>query len=186
MARSHIEIESVDICLIFSLNYGEMASDDYRTARDAAVAELEDLLMTQEVLQGRILSLRKTVYALSTLCQEAGEDLEWRERSSARLKEVLESSITDDILSVVYGSTVPLTTTGVRNELEKIGTLERHKNPLATINAVLTRLVEQGKLLETRTNSGRKAWEKSAAIHVFKVGQRSRRHATKNQEKLVS
>lgn len=163
-----------------------MASHDYRTALDAAVTELEDLLMTQEVLQGRILSLRKTVYALSTLCQEAGEELEWRERSSARLKEVLESSITDDILSVVYGSTVPLTTSGVRNELEKIGTLERHKNPLATINAVLTRLVEQGKLLETKMNGGRKVWEKSAATHVSRIGQRSRRRVAKNHEELAS
>ncbi|MGD0569779.1 MAG: hypothetical protein ABSA78_15370 [Candidatus Sulfotelmatobacter sp.] len=175
----------VDICLIFGLNYAEMASHDYRTALDAAVAELEDLLMTQEVLRGRILSLRKTVYALSTLCQEAGEKLEWRERSSARLKEVLESSITDDILNVVYGSAVPLTTTGVRNELEKIGTLERHKNPLATINAVLTRLVQQGKLMETKTTSGRKAWEKSTTP-VSKVEQRSKRHTSKNQKKLAS
>ena len=152
--------------LSYTLNLNSnMTTSEYRKALDAAVDELESLLSEQERIEARVMSLRKTVYALSTLCQEAGEKIDWHDRASERLKEVLESSITDDILSVIYNATLPLTTTGVQHELEKIGTLENHKNPLATINAVLARLVQQGKIKET-TTMGRKSWEKRIIAKV--------------------
>lgn len=142
-----------------------MAASEYRYALDAALAELEETLAEQEKMEAKILSLRRTIYALSTLCEEDGEKIEWRDNASRRLKEVLDSSITEDILKVIHDSNLPLTTSDVQHELEKIGTLENHKNPLATINAVLTRLVQQGKVRETEV-MGRKAWEKRLIAKV--------------------
>src|SRR5208282_3070671 len=133
-----------------------MTDQDYRKALESAVQELEGLLEIQEETASRILSLRKTVNALSFLCEEAGEGADWKKHTSQRLKDALDSSITEDILSAVYTHSLPMTTTEIKNELEKIGTLDEHKNPLATINAVLNRLKEQGKVMDVESGGKRK------------------------------
>src|ERR1700683_662360 len=131
-----------------------MTNSDYHKTLNLAVAELEGLLEEQETVASRILSLRKTINALSVLCEEEGEDADWRKNASQRLKDALDSSITEDILNVVYAHVMPMSTTTIKNELEKIGTLEQHKNPLATINAVLNRLKEQGKVKDVESSQG--------------------------------
>ena len=135
-----------------------MTNKSYRKALDAAFTELEELLHEEERIQNRMLSVRKTINALSILCQEAGEHTDFRERASATMLRMLEGSITEDIFKVLRAAKEPLTTSEVRDELKKLGSLGEHKNPLATINAVINRLVEQGKLMET-LKSGRKAWQ---------------------------
>jgi len=135
-----------------------MTNKNYRKALESALQELEGLLQEEERIQQRMLSVRKTINALSILCQEAGEKADWRERASAHLERILQGSVTDDIFKVVSAESEPLTTTEIRDELRKLGSLEDHKNPLATINAVLGRLVEQGKLREV-LKDGRKAWQ---------------------------
>ena len=49
----------------------------------------------------------------------------------------------------------------IKNELDKIGTLDKQKNPLATINAVLNRLKEQGKVRDIQSGTN-KLWLKQA------------------------
>jgi hypothetical protein len=145
-----------------------MTDKDYRKALDSAVQELETILEMQELTASRILSLRKTVNALSVLCEEAGEVADWRQHASQRLKDALDSSITEDILSVVYAHSMPMSTTEIMNELEKIGTLDEHKNPLATINAVLNRLKEQGKVKDMDYR-GKKKWMRNMPVFVSKA-----------------
>jgi hypothetical protein len=145
-----------------------MTDQDYRKALETAVSELEDLLETQEEIATRVLSLRKTVNALSVLCEETGGAADWRKHASQRLRDALDSSITEDILSVVYAHAMPMTTTEISNELEKIGTLEDHKNPLATINAVLNRLKEQGKVMDIDSH-GKKKWLRKITVAVSKA-----------------
>jgi uncharacterized membrane-anchored protein YjiN (DUF445 family) len=138
-----------------------MTGIDYKKALESAVYELESMLLEQEKIAERILSLRKTVAALSTLCEESGEPMNWREHASARLLETLEgSTITEDVLQAVTNAAFPISTTLIKEELEKIGTLDQHKNPLATINAVLNRLKEQGKVQEIVSGT-KKLWKKS-------------------------
>ncbi len=142
-----------------------MTSSDYHKTLIFAVAELEGLLEEQENIASRILSLRKTINALSVLCEEEGEGADWRKNASQRLKDALDSSITEDILNVVYAHAMPMSTTAIKNELEKIGTLEEHKNPLATINAVLNRLKEQGKVRDIESQ-GKKRWVRTTPVAV--------------------
>lgn len=131
-----------------------MANKDYRKAYGAATKELESLLQQKKQIESRVISIRKTMNALSTLLQESG-DRGWLANMLGALEE---ESLTDDILAAIVQSTEPMTTTDVHNELKKFSrSVAEHKNPLATINAVLKRLVEQGKARETR-KGGRKAW----------------------------
>src|ERR1700733_2172640 len=153
---------------VYVKGFAAMTNQDYRNALEVAVAELEGLLEMQEETASRILSLRKTVNALSVLCEEDGEEMDWRQKASQRLTEALESSVTEDILSVVMASTFPMSTTAINNELEKIGTLAAHKNPLATINAVLNRLKEQGKV-RIVDSDGKKLWAKRTQTVVSKA-----------------
>jgi hypothetical protein len=144
-----------------------MTKQEYRKALDAALEELEAQLQMQEDTAARILSLRRTVTALSTLCEEEGGEPIDRKQMSQSMREALEGSITEDILNVVYTSKRLMTTTDILNELEKIGTLESHKNPLATINAVLNRLQEQGKVRCVNAQ-GKKMWTKKSVLLVSK------------------
>lgn len=139
-----------------------MTNQEYRRALEMALNELEHLLHVQEDTASRILSLRKTITALGTLCEEEGE-VSWKDDISQSVKEALESSVTEDILNVVYTSNRSMSTTDIKNELEKMGTLDSHKNPLATINAVLNRLKEQGKVRDVSTG-GRKLWAKKIEL----------------------
>jgi hypothetical protein len=135
-----------------------MANKDYRKAYESAAKELETLLQDKKRIDGRILSLRKTMNVLSTLIEESGDDGKWLDLSLRVLEEV-EPSLTDDILAAINRSTQPMTTTDVLNELKKVNrAVITHKNPLATINAVLKRLEEQGKVDEVEKD-GRKAWQ---------------------------
>jgi hypothetical protein len=69
---------------------GTMTDQDYRKALESAVEELESLLEMQDETASRILSLRKTVNALSVLCEEAGESADWKKHASQRLRDALD------------------------------------------------------------------------------------------------
>src|SRR5262249_33563409 len=128
-----------------------MTNEHYRKALEEALKELESLLKEEEKMQERMLALRKTINVLATLCEEAGEAFDFRGQASTRVMQVFNSTLTDDILKVVAAaSPIPLTTSEVRVELNKLGgSLAEQKNPLATVNAILNRLTEQKKLTET-------------------------------------
>jgi hypothetical protein len=135
-------------------------ADDYRKTYEVAAAELESLLIEQERIEERIFSLRKTLNVLSELIQQQEGSTDFTDRESAKLRKLFDTSITSDIEKVVSLASQPLTTSEIREELNKLGSLAlSHSNPLATINAILNRLNESGRVKETVKN-GRKAWER--------------------------
>jgi hypothetical protein len=132
-----------------------MSNKDYRKAYETAAEELQDALAQKKKIEARILSLRKTMNTLSTLLED---DKKWLANTMGVLSQLGELSLTDEISAAITQSNQPLTTTEIKNEVSKFSrSLERHKNPLATINAIAKRLVEQGKLEEV-LKDGRKAW----------------------------
>jgi predicted nuclease with TOPRIM domain len=141
-----------------------MGNEDYRKAYETATGELEKLLGEQEKMEKRVLALRKTLNVLSTLCQQEGMDTTDLDRRYAHLMEVVESSLTRDILQIVRNSAGGITAAEIREELIKLGgSLAEHRNPLATIHAVLSRLTESGRVKETLKN-GKKAWSQRLLV----------------------
>lgn len=135
-----------------------MANETYRNAYESAAKELNGLLEQQEKTEDRIMALRKTMNSLSTLCQQEGIDLSGIDKFYGRLFNLVESSLTNDIYKIISNANEPLTTSEVRAELNELGgSLAEHRNPLASINAILNRLEESSKVEETVKN-GRKAW----------------------------
>ncbi len=135
-----------------------MGNEDYRKAYESAAKELNDLLEQQEKAESRIMALRKTMNTLSTLCQQEGIDLSRIDQIYSRLLKVVESSLTDDIHRIISNADEPLTTSEVREQLNELGgSLAEHRNPLASIHAILNRLEENGRVFET-VKAGRKAW----------------------------
>jgi archaellum component FlaC len=136
-----------------------MASTNFRKSYEEAGRELEILLEEQERIEKRILALRKAMNVLANILHESGQEISGR--ALIELENRVQSSIAQDILKTVSYAEKPMTTSDVRDELNKLGdALEGQKNPLATINAVLNRLKEQGKIKET-VKDGRKAWERA-------------------------
>ena len=142
-----------------------MANRTYRETYEIAAKELESLLVEQERIEERILSLRKTMNALSTLIsQHKGKDKDFMDYAGAQLQERLDTSLTDDILRIVNASAHPLTASEIRNELKELGgSLAEHSNPLATIHAIGSRLVESGRARET-LKDGKKAFAKRLRV----------------------
>lgn len=141
-----------------------MANKPYRDAYEAAANELEALVKEQERIEGRILSLRKSMNALALLISEhEGKEGDFKDYASARIREMIDAGVTDDIRKIMTASGQALTTSDVRDELNALGgSLAELSNPLATINAILNRLHEQGFVVET-VKDGRKAWARSKA-----------------------
>src|SRR5438128_10306109 len=135
-----------------------MKNEEFRKAYNAAASELESLLENQERIEKRILSLRKTMNALATLIsQHEGRDSDFTEYAHAQMRELVDNTLTKDIFRVIAAASGPMTTSDIREELKELGgSFAEHSNPLATINAILKRLEEQGKVKET-AKDGRKA-----------------------------
>ena len=151
-----------------------MANKSYRQAYEAAASELEGLLQEQSRIEDRIIALRKSMNALAYLISAHDEkDKDFLEYANARLREIVDTSVTADIRRVL--GDVPLTTSDVRDELNKLGnSLAEQSNPLATINAVLHRLTEQGYAVET-LKDGRKAWKRKPRAATLPIAKRSKR-----------
>lgn len=138
-----------------------MENKPYREAYEAAASELEGLIKEQERIESRILSLRKSMNALAQLITEhEGKDKNFMDYAHAHLRELVDTSITADIKRIMTASGEVLTTSDVRDEMNKLGgSMAEQSNPLATINAILNRLHEQGFVRET-VKDGRKAWQR--------------------------
>jgi hypothetical protein len=136
-------------------------NNEYEIAYLKAADELEALLKRQEETEGRILALRKTMTALSSLIQQGGELVNAERFAKAeRLVQSSFTTLTEDVFKIVSHSIEPLTTTDVRDEVLKLGgSFTEHKNQLATVNAVLGRLTEQDKIKEVMKES-RRAWKR--------------------------
>jgi hypothetical protein len=138
-----------------------MKNGTFRQAYEAAATELNTLLVEQEGIEERILSLRKTMNALSILIsQTGGKDKDILDEAAARIREVVDASLTDDIYRIITAAKRPLRASEIREELKELGNaLAEHSNPLATIHAITSRLVESGRAVET-LKDGKKAWER--------------------------
>lgn len=149
-----------------------MENRPYREAYEAAASELEALVKEQERIEGRILALRKSMNGLALLISEH-EGKDSADYAHARLRQIVDTSLTEDIRKIMTAAKGPLTTSDVREELNKLGgSLAEHSNPLATINAILNRLQEQGYVSET-VKDGRKAWVRRSVLPAFvRVGRR--------------
>jgi hypothetical protein len=135
-----------------------MGSHEYREAYEKAATELEGLLKGQEQTERRILALRKTMNVLSTLIEQEGDSANLMDSFHAITHNFINNTLTNDIQKIVGLSLYPLTTSEVRDELNKLGSLlVDHTNPLATVNAILNRLAEGGRIEET-VKDGKKAW----------------------------
>lgn len=138
-----------------------MGNATFRKAYDDAADELNMLLTEQERIEERILSLRKTMTALSTLIgQQSEKDKDFMDQLSGQVRTLIDVTLTDDIHRILMTARRPLTATEIRSELSGIGqSLVEQSNPLATIHAILNRLAESGRAHET-IKDGKKAWER--------------------------
>jgi hypothetical protein len=128
---------------------------EYRKAYEKAAKDLEAAIAERKLVDGRIVSLRKTLNVLSGLLED---DKEWMKAARDILGALGKESLTDDISTAIAQSKEPMTTREINHELRKFSrAIARHKNPWATINTVVKRLEKQG-LVETVNKNGRKAW----------------------------
>jgi hypothetical protein len=147
-----------------------MANETYQAAYEASANELESLLEEKERIEKRVLSLRKTINALAILISEqGGKEATFLDYARARMRQLIDTTLTGDIHRIVLMADGPLTAGEIREEIKKLGgSLAEHSNPLATIHAIANRLVESRKVNEV-TKDGKKAWEK-ATVPVQKLG----------------
>jgi hypothetical protein len=153
-------------------------NQQYRKAYEAAASELEEILIGQEKAEQRILALRKTMNALATLCEQEGINTSDLDAKYAWLTRMVRGSLTEDILKIINATRVPLTTGDIRAELNKLGgSLAEQSNPLATINAVASRLADAGQVKET-VKDGRKAWRALNTVELVTAPPRRKYGAT--------
>jgi hypothetical protein len=134
------------------------ASDDYRKAYETARQELAELIASEEKLQKKKLSLRKTIETLQALCQSEGIAIE----PSQEAAQLLEGTSLADEIRTVLKSRYPgwLRPNRVKEELERLGhDLSKYGNPQATIHMVLKRMHESGEAQEQiMPDDGKKAY----------------------------
>jgi hypothetical protein len=131
---------------------------DYRDAYEVAEQEAQSLIKQKDQIDRRLATLRKTLNALATLMEQ--ENKRFVPASHQQMMDLLSLTMTDDIVNIVSAAPEPMTSSDVLEELRRLGSIAiNHDNPLATVNAVLNRLVERIKL-EPTTKNGRKAWVK--------------------------
>lgn len=139
-----------------------MANKAFRDAYESAAAELEMLLKQQEQIEERVLSLRKTMNALAMVISQ--HDPKGFDESYAKVQNLFDNSLTNDICRIVSVSPVPLTASEIRVQLKELGnTMTEQSNPLATIHAILNRLHGSGRAKET-VKDGKKAWERYKSL----------------------
>jgi hypothetical protein len=129
-----------------------MARDDYKKALEVARVDLEKLMEYREDVDRKILQLRKSIVALAPL---AGEN-ELLEAFQSSIEEV---GLTDNCRDVLKANKKPLTAIEVRTQLEALGYKFKSSNPLATIHAVLKRLVASNQVVTVTTGEGDTAYK---------------------------
>jgi hypothetical protein len=133
-----------------------MESSDYRKALDAARAEIQEILAQRTQLDERLNQLKKIVDALSALLEEVPSTESFVEVLGVGITQLdrRDVGISDAIRQILSYSQVPLSPTGVRNELTKRGfILAEYANPLAVIHNTLKRLLAQDEIVGVRDAS---------------------------------
>jgi hypothetical protein len=137
-----------------------MSPADYKAALDAAHTEIGELLQQRTKLDDRLTQLKNTVDALSLLLKDTTPAVDdGFSKAYGQLVGVEglaapgagDMGISDAIRQILCGSQVPMSPTGIRNELAKRGfSLATYANPLAVIHNTLKRLMAQGEIFGLR------------------------------------
>jgi len=123
----------------------------YKQALDKAHKELEDLISehdrAEEAYENRYDQLIETIIALTTL---VGEEIpEIIQHRALGRRSINQSGLTYQVRTVLQSSLLPLSATGIRDELKNKGyDLSVYSNALATIYTTVRRLVENGEVEE--------------------------------------
>jgi hypothetical protein len=133
----------------------------------SAEQEIRELIRQRADLMKRIGTIKQTLAGLADLfgdCILNDDLLDFLDRSST----VRQSGFTRACRAILMESTVPLTARQVRDQIQKRipGLVERHKDPLASVTTVLTRLVEYSEARCTVLGPGRRVWEWAAEAPV--------------------
>lgn len=143
-----------------------MPTDYYKTAFEAAVKELatlskafDDLSQQQELLEDRMEKVRLGAVSLATLAnldfQKIQED--YPEMFDSQRDPRI--GITEAVRSVLRDSKDMLTPIKIRDEVYDINpTIAGHKNPLASIHAVLRRLVDANQIIIGTDEDGKTSY----------------------------
>jgi hypothetical protein len=144
-------------------------SSDYRNAYVAAQRELAELLVQQENLEKRIVTVRQSIQTLATLCESEHVTIE----PSREASYLLETSPLADEIRSVLSALYPLwlRPVEIKKHLERLGhDLSKYQNPLATIHMIVRRMTESGEVLETEPPDGKKSYSRpptSAKVEEF-------------------
>jgi len=122
-----------------------MVKTDYKRARAAAAKELENLLVTKQQTEQRIVQLRNTIAALDALSEPT------------KAQRVEMPGLTDAIRSLFVSRPAEaiLTARDVRHALHEMGfDRSKYSNFLASIHVVLRRLRTNGEIRKHVTEKG--------------------------------
>ncbi len=125
----------------------------------AAEREIRELLQQRADLMKRLGTIKQTLAGLADMFGESilsDELLQLLERRTVR-----HSGFTRACRSVLMEASVPLNARQVRDRIQEVAPelLVRHKDPLASITTVLTRLVQYSEAHCITLGPGRRAWE---------------------------
>ena len=126
----------------------------------SAEHEIQELIRQRADLMKRIGTIKQTLSGLADLFGDyiLNDDLlDFLDRSAT----VRQSGFTRACRAVLMESNVPLTARQVRDQIQKRipGLIERHKDPLASVTTVLSRLVQYSEARCTVLGPGRRVWE---------------------------
>lgn len=133
----------------------------------SAEREIRELIRQRADLMKRIGTIKQTLSGLADMfgdCVLNDELLDFLDRSST----VRHSGFTRACRAVLMKSEVPLSARQVRDQMQKglPGLIERHKDPLASVTTVLSRLVQYSEARCTVLGPGRRVWEWVAETDV--------------------
>ena len=131
---------------------------DDRERYEQETRKLKELYAERERITAEILATQRRVVAWATLLELHGEETSGLEMLG---KAMQRGRLTDTIRQILATSKEALSAKGIVTELERLGfPISVHSNPLATVNAVCNRLVEQGFAREVNSRGKSKSWEK--------------------------
>jgi hypothetical protein len=138
-----------------------VAPIDYRKTYELAQKELAELLSEKDRIEKRILVVRKSLQTFAELCENEGLDIARSQEADFLLRNTSLADEIRGILKAVYPEY--LRPHQVKTELEKLGrNLDQYQNPQATIQMVLTRMIESGDVLEGASREdGKKIYRSS-------------------------
>jgi len=139
-------------------------SSNYRKAYEEAKQELSDLLSERGQIEKRLIVVRMSIQTLAALCEGQGIEVDASDEAEALLAH---STLAEEIRAVLQAHyPTYLRPHWVKAELQRLGhDLSNYRNPQASIQMVLKRMVDSGDV-EEQTNEDKKEYRKSPPVWV--------------------